>query len=288
VKADDLVDFGFEREFIGRLPVCAVLEELTANDLRDILLSPNCALINAKKLDFLVYGIRLCFDPEVFAEIAALALAEKTGARGLAGVVENLLLPFEKRLPSTTIKFLVVDRELVKDPEAELQRLLARGAACRRRHEALYKKLNQLERERLLVFLRDKKAGALERRGVAATTARLALIATQIVNESCDADAICDFFVALVNHIKEWQETIGGQCQAKITFAEEVIDHLLALHPRSLATVDGICQRLLHFMLYGLQLIRQKQEVTELVIPLAGVLDPEKFINELVEKTYRL
>ena len=84
-KAEDLVQFGFEREFIGRLPVCAVLEELTAADLREILLNPNCALINAKKLDFLVYGIHLAFDPETFTEIADRALAEKTGARGLAG-----------------------------------------------------------------------------------------------------------------------------------------------------------------------------------------------------------
>ena len=286
VKAEDLVQFGFEREFIGRLPVCAVLEELTAADLRDILLNPNCALINAKKLDFLVYGIRLCFDPEVFGEIAELALAEKTGARGLAGVIENLLLPFEKALPSTAIQFLVVDRALLKDPEAELQRLLA-GPTCRRRHEQLYGKFKQLEFERLLAFLHDKKAVDLLRRGVAATPACLTLMATQIVEESCDADAICDFFVSLVSHIRGWQQTISDQCQVKVSFDEEAIDSLLSLQPRTVETIDGMCKRLLHFLVYGLQLIRQKQEVNDLLIPVAGVLDPEKFINELVEKNYR-
>jgi endopeptidase Clp ATP-binding regulatory subunit ClpX len=287
VKADDLVQFGFEREFIGRLPVCAVLEELTAADLRDILLSPNCALINAKKLDFLVYGIRLCFDPEVFGEIAELALAEKTGARGLAGVVENLLLPFEKTLPSTSIQFLVIDKTLVKDPEAELKRLLS-SSKCRRRHEKLFGMFKQVEFERLLTFLHEKKEGCLARRGVSATPARFAMMATQIVEECCDADAVCDYFGSLVNHIKGWQQTIGDQCQVKVSFEEEAIDYVLSLSPRSLETIDGICKRVLHFMGLGLQLIRQKQEVSELNIPIVGVIDPEKFINELVEKMYRV
>ncbi|MDD5758218.1 MAG: AAA family ATPase [Desulfobulbaceae bacterium] len=287
VKADDLVRFGFEREFVGRLPVCAVLEELTAVDLRDILLNPNCALVNAKKLDFLVYGIRLCFDPEVFSEIAQLALAEKTGARGLSGVVENLLLPFEKRLPSTSVQFLVVDRVLLKNPEAELQRLLL-SSARRRRHKELFEKFKKLEFERLLAFLHEKKQGCLARRGVSVTPARLEMMANQIVEESCDADAICEYFGTLVNHIKEWQQRIGEKGQLKVTFDDAAIDHVLSLQPRTLETIDALCKRVQHYVVMGLQLLRQKQEVAELMIPIAGVLDPEKFINELVEKTYRV
>jgi len=286
VKADDLVQFGFEREFIGRLPVCAVLEELTAADLREILLNPNCALINAKKLDFLVYGIRLCFDPDVFAEIGERALAEKTGARGLAGVVENLLLPFEKALPSTAIHALVVDTALLKDPEAELQRLLS-SPTCRRRHERQCKQLRKLEFERLLAFIQEKKAGCLARRGVVSTPARWVMMASQIVDESCDADAVCEYFAALVEHIRGWEESLSEKCQVKISFTEEAVDHILSVLPRAVETIDALCERLLHFMGLGLQLIRQKGEVDELRIPVVGVRDPEKFIKELVEQRYR-
>ncbi len=287
VKAEDLVQFGFEREFIGRLPVCAVLEDLTAADLKDILLSPNCALINAKKLDFLAYGIRLCFDPEVFGRIAELALTEKTGARGLAGAVENLLLPFEKTLPSTDIKFLVVDAAIVKDPDAELQRLLS-DPACRLHHEEDFAKFKQAESARLITFLQEKKAGYLARLGVATTAERLRLIAAQIVLETCDADAVCDFFGSLINHIKTWQQTIGEKCQVKVVFDEAAIDHILSLQPRSLPTIDDICKRLSQFLEYGLPLMRQKQAISELIVPAAGVIDPEKFVNELVEKTYKV
>lgn len=286
-KAEDLVQFGFEREFIGRLPVCAVLEDLTATDLRDILLNPNCALINAKKLDFLVYGIHLAFDPDSFTEIADRALAEKTGARGLAGVIENILLPFEKALPSSSINYLEVDAQVIKDPEGEVQRLLS-DPECRLRHEERFKALKQAEFERLVVFLEQKKSGYLAQHGMSVTPERLAMIATQIVEENCDADAVCDYFASLVNHIKEWQKKIAEQCQVKLTFEEEAIDHILALKPLTFETIDMTCKRLMQFMEYGLRLMRQKQEVVELVIPALGVVDPEKFINELVEKAYRV
>jgi len=287
VKAEDLVQFGFEREFIGRLPVCAVLEDLTAADLQEILLNPNCALINAKKLDFLVYGIRLGFDPAVFGQIAEKALAEKTGARGLAGVVENLLLTFEKSLPSTEIEYLVVDKAVVKDPEAALQSLLT-DADCRLQHQERYAVLKTAELERLAMFLIEKKAEGLVQRGVAATHERMRLMAAKIIDEPCDADSACDLFVTLVNHIKGWQKTLSERCQAAIAFDETAIDYVLSLTPQSVETIDGVCQRLLRFLEYGLRLIRQKHEMVELVIPVEGVVDPEKFVNELVENTFRV
>ncbi len=286
VKSEDLVQFGFEREFVGRLPVCAVLEELSATDLKAILLNPNCALINAKRLDFLVYGIHLAFDPEIFTEIADRALAEKTGARGLVGVVENLLLPFEKTLPSTDIRFLTVDAAVVGNPEAELERLLT-DPQCRSLHEERFHAFKQAECERMVMVLKEKKAVALSRMGLVVTPERLVLMARQIVEESCDIDAVCDSFAALVRHVREWEGTLSEKYQLTVSFAEEAIDHILAQEPCTVATIDTLCQRLMQFLEYGLRLIRQREQVTELVIPAAGVADPEKFINELVEKAYK-
>ena len=202
-------------------------------------------------------------------------------------MVENLLLPFEKTLPSTEIKFLVVNAALVKDPEAELQRMLT-NAACRRRHQEDFDKFKKVESARLVAFLQGKKAGYLTRLGISVTPARLQMIAAQIVEETCDADAVCDLFGSLITHIKSWQQTIGDKCQVKIVFDETAIDHLLSLRPRSPQTIDDICQKLLQFLAYGLPLMRQKQAISELVIPATGVADPEKFINELVEKTYKV
>src|SRR5512136_1880344 len=124
VKAVDLIAYGFESEFIGRLPVTAVFERLEIEDLFAILKNPNNPITLGKKKDFKSYGIDIQFEEEALYGLAVKACEEKTGARGLVSAVEKVLLKFEKRLPSTDIRKFVVTRALVEDPERELERLL--------------------------------------------------------------------------------------------------------------------------------------------------------------------
>ena len=116
VTSEDLIKYGFESEFVGRLPVIAVLDELTADDLYDILQNPNNPIITSKKRDFRAYGIDITFEDEALKMLAAQAAIEKTGARGLVSVIERVLIQFEKRLPSTEVKHVVVTPELVQYP----------------------------------------------------------------------------------------------------------------------------------------------------------------------------
>ncbi len=125
VKSEDLIEFGFESEFIGRLPVVAVLDYLKADDLYQILLNPNCSVIVSKKRDFKAYDIDIKFESEALREIAQRASEEKTGARGLVSAIERVLLKFEKKLPSTDIKRLVVSKDIVLNPVEELNKILA-------------------------------------------------------------------------------------------------------------------------------------------------------------------
>ena len=123
VKAEDLITFGFESEFIGRLPVTTVFEKLEVDDLYAILKNPNNPIILGKKKDFKSYGIDIEFEDEALYELAVKAYEEKTGARGLVSAVEKVLIKFEKRLPSTDIRKFVVTRAVVENPEQELKRL---------------------------------------------------------------------------------------------------------------------------------------------------------------------
>ncbi len=123
MTAQDLVKYGFESEFIGRLPVIAVLEELTAEDLYEILKNPNNPIIISKKRDFRSYEIDIKFEDEALRLLAEQAAEERTGARGLVSVLEKALIQFEKRLPSTHIKEFLVTLEVVTNPEQELARL---------------------------------------------------------------------------------------------------------------------------------------------------------------------
>ncbi len=124
IQTEDLAEFGFESEFIGRLPVVTVLNELTVDALFNILKNENSSVIISKKRDFLAYRIQIEFDDEALRILAERAFQQKTGARGLVNIIENVLIKFEKKLPSTQIKKFRVTKEVVLNPQAELNRML--------------------------------------------------------------------------------------------------------------------------------------------------------------------
>lgn len=124
VKTEDLIEFGFESEFIGRLPVTVVLNDLDEKGLYKILQNRYSTVILGKKLDFRAYGIELDFHDNAMSILAERAYKERTGARGLLSVFEKVLIKFEKTLPSTEIKKLLVDDTVVMDPEGALRKML--------------------------------------------------------------------------------------------------------------------------------------------------------------------
>ena len=125
VRAEDLMEYGFESEFIGCLPVVAVLDPLAQEDLYSILSNPKCNVILSKKRDFRAYGITIGFEDEALKLLAGRAFAEGTGARGLVSAVERALLHFERSLPSTSVKEFSVNAQTVEQPDTTLKKLLA-------------------------------------------------------------------------------------------------------------------------------------------------------------------
>ncbi len=104
VKAEDLVEYGFESEFVGRLPVIAMLEELDEDDLYKILKNRYSSVVTAKKQDFKSYDKDIRFTDGALKRIAEKAHQEKTGARSLISVMEKILVGFERELPSTDVQ----------------------------------------------------------------------------------------------------------------------------------------------------------------------------------------
>jgi ATP-dependent Clp protease ATP-binding subunit ClpX len=121
----DFIEFGFEPEFIGRLPVRVVCHSLKVDDLFLILKSSEGSIIRQYEQDFAAYGIDVLFADEGLKRIAECASEEQTGARGLMTVCERVFRNIKFELPSTKVTRFVVTRELVDDPAAELQRILA-------------------------------------------------------------------------------------------------------------------------------------------------------------------
>lgn len=125
VATQDFVDYGFEPEFIGRLPIRVALRDLTENDLFEILSTSEGSILRQHRENFRGYGIEVEFTEDALRAVAARAIQEKTGARGLVTVLETALREFKFRLPETEVRKLLVDREVIESPHAAVERLLA-------------------------------------------------------------------------------------------------------------------------------------------------------------------
>ncbi|MDQ1237777.1 MAG: ATP-dependent Clp protease ATP-binding subunit ClpX [Wigglesworthia glossinidia] len=100
VQPEDLIKFGLIPEFIGRLPIMSVLEELNISELTKVLISPKNALVKQYQFLFNLEGVELEFKNNALTSIAKKSLKKNTGARGLRSIIECILLDTMYSLPS--------------------------------------------------------------------------------------------------------------------------------------------------------------------------------------------
>jgi ATP-dependent Clp protease ATP-binding subunit ClpX len=100
VEPEDLISYGFIPEFVGRLPMTTVLEELTEDQLVSILTETKSALIKQYCKLLAMEGVELEFTPEALRELAAQAIQKGTGARALRSLLEKLMLDVMYDIPS--------------------------------------------------------------------------------------------------------------------------------------------------------------------------------------------
>jgi ATP-dependent Clp protease ATP-binding subunit ClpX len=98
-EPEDLLSYGFIPEFIGRLPMVTVLEELTEEQLSAILTDTKNALTKQYAKLLAMEGVDLEFSPDALMELAAQALKKGTGARALRGLLEKLMLESMYEVP---------------------------------------------------------------------------------------------------------------------------------------------------------------------------------------------
>ncbi len=127
---EDFIKFGFEPEFVGRLPVRCVCENLSEEDLFNIMKSSEGSIIRQYVRAFGAFGIKCVFTDESLRETARLAAAEKTGARGILTVLERALRHFKFELPSSTVKAFAVTGRAISDSRTELKRLMENPEAA--------------------------------------------------------------------------------------------------------------------------------------------------------------
>jgi ATP-dependent Clp protease ATP-binding subunit ClpX len=121
LEPEDLLKFGLIPEFVGRLPMVAVLEELDEESLMAILTQPKNALVKQYQKMFEMDGVRLTFTDDALREIAKSAISRKTGARGLRAIMEDTLQEVRFELPSLEqVKECVINTDVVLESKPPL------------------------------------------------------------------------------------------------------------------------------------------------------------------------
>ncbi len=116
LEPEDLIRYGLIPEFVGRLPVVAILEELDEAALVQILTEPRNALTKQYQKLFRLEGVELEFREEALHKVAKKAMERKTGARGLRSILENALLDTMYELPSIEgVKKVIVDASVITE-----------------------------------------------------------------------------------------------------------------------------------------------------------------------------
>ena len=121
VKPEDLIKFGLIPEFLGRLPVIATLDELSAETLVRILTEPKNALVKQYEKLFELEGVHLRLTDSALSAIADQAIKRKSGARGLRAILESCMLEIMYEIPSIeSVKECVIGEDVVLNGEAPI------------------------------------------------------------------------------------------------------------------------------------------------------------------------
>lgn len=131
-ETQDFVKFGFEPEFIGRLPVRVAFDALEEEDLVQILEQAEENILCKYMEDFEGYGIKATFTPAALRAVARRAATEKTGARALMTILERALREYKFELPSTVVDELEITETMIENPMEPLAGLLEKHRHAQR------------------------------------------------------------------------------------------------------------------------------------------------------------
>ena len=285
VTAQDLIEFGFESEFIGRLPVVVVFDELNKEDLVEILQNPNNPIVVSKRQDFMSYGIDIKFEEEALVKIAEIAAKEKTGARGLVSAIEKVLIPFEKNLPSTDIKNLLVTPELVEDPEKELLSLKENPEDPDRIKK--FAQMAEKELENVMEFIRSREADFHQLSGFDIYKERRALIAKIYLKNTSDINTAVEDFVGMYKEVRQEEILLSEKLDIHISFEDSAVDEIIRQSIEMDREPGPLAFYTAKKLEYGLKLIKDRSGIEEFCINGEAINNMENYVNSLIKKSYQ-
>ncbi|HAR33570.1 MAG TPA: ATPase [Desulfobacter sp.] len=281
-RSEDLVEYGFESEFIGRIPVRCVLDELTQKDLYDILKMPNNPVILSKRLDFKSYGIDVVFTDEALKELASRAHKENTGARGLVSVVEEALLAFEEKLPSESVGQFAITKQVLITPQLILNDLIQGND--KERYEAEYNHALGLFSDYINEYITKNWKIFSIRHGLTLTQIRTKMLAQYYTAHVMEIEDAVKQVKKFYDTVKEMELEISRNYALNVVFEEDAADFLIQQFIEHNASMDEILSKIYTDFFDGLNLIREKTGKARFFLCKDALTDHEKYLNELIRK----
>ncbi|HBT88651.1 AAA family ATPase [Desulfobacter sp.] len=281
-RSEDLVEYGFESEFIGRIPVRCVLDELTQKDLYDILKMPNNPVILSKRLDFKSYGIDVVFTDEALKELASRAHKENTGARGLVSVVEEALLAFEEKLPSESVGQFAITKQVLITPQLILNDLIQGND--KERYEAEYNHALSLFSDYINEYITKNWKIFSIRHGLTLTQIRTKMLAQYYTAHVMEIEDAVKQVKKFYDTVKEMELEISRNYALNVVFEEDAADFLIQQFIEHNASMDEILSKIYTDFFDGLNLIREKTGKSRFFLCKDALTDHEKYLNELIRK----
>ena len=124
LRTKDLVQFGLEPEFAGRLPIRVALHELSADHLCHILTHSKQSIVPQLQFQFKQMGIELLFRADALQSIASLAKQDNIGARALMSIIEKIFRDYKFECPDASVSFMYVTSAFIDDPKGVLNQYL--------------------------------------------------------------------------------------------------------------------------------------------------------------------
>jgi endopeptidase Clp ATP-binding regulatory subunit ClpX len=282
VASEDLINYGFESEFVGRLPVRTVFEKLTQEDLFEVLKNPNNPIILGKKLDFAGYGIEIKFEDTVLKILAKTAYAENTGARGLVSAVEKALLPFEKALPSTGIRKFPVTEWTIQQPDKSLPALIA--APAEQKVKDAYEALAIQEGQYIKDYLKAHKTIMAEKYNLTMTPARIDTVAKYYSKHIMDVGKVIKKIKSYYDDVKKIELYFFKNHDINIVLEENAIDFIIEKIVNEDVNLDALYRQLASDFEHGLKLVREKTGRNRFFITRDALVNPESYIGSLIRR----
>jgi endopeptidase Clp ATP-binding regulatory subunit ClpX len=281
VRSEDLISFGFESEFVGRLPVRTVFEHLTEDDLYQILKNPNNPIILGKKLDFAAYDIEVKFEDQLLRTLATHAFAENTGARGLVSAVEKALLEFERKLPSTDLNKFPATKGIVDNPEAFLKAITAESQ--KQASHQLFDRLMLQEKATIKAYLKENEKSLAEKYNLTMTPSRIDIVATCYAKSTLDIGKVIKKIKSHYDEVKKIELYFFKNHDINIVLEEDAIDFIIEKLVESPFELKDVSEKINQDFQHGLKLAREKTNRNRFFITRQALLDPEAYVSELIK-----